>query len=245
MVVKPQVYNAKARATGGGVTAKSVAASDLEDSLMTMSAADMLNVQLKILGDPQFLKQDDCFYSPEALNSAATSGDPRLTPNGSLRTDYGEIYVLLTFRTPVDIDENTGLMNFGPKYKTSVFSGLYRVLTVNSEFQNGQFLQTLNLIRLPNQAAYDYATQDQTGDLQRQNDTTSTTSILTGKPVITDVPPPIPSILSDESTDQKPSQQLIDAANNFDQSPLIDRAQRDLIDLNNSIPATPITTQNI
>ena len=63
--------------------------------------------------------------------------------------------------------------------------------------------------------------------------------------MITDVPPPIPSILSDESTDQKPSQQLIDAANNFDQSPLIDRAQRDLIDLNNSIPATPITTQNI
>jgi hypothetical protein len=244
MVVKPQVYNAKARATGGGVTAKSVAVADLEDSLMTMSAADMLNVQLKILGDPQFLKQDDCFYSPEALNNTP-SGDPRLTPNGSLRTDYGEIYVLLTFRTPVDIDENTGFMNFGPKYRTSVFSGLYRVLTVNSEFQNGQFLQTLNLIRLPNQAAYDYATQDQTGDLQRQNETTSTTSILTGKPVIIDVPPPIPPILSGESTDQKPNQQLIDAANSFAESPLIDRAQRDLIDLNNSIPVTPLTTQNI
>ena len=240
MVVKPQVYNAKARATGGGVTAKAVAAADLEDSLMTMSSADMLNVQLKILGDPQFLKQDDCFYSPEALNNS-NSPDPRLTPNGSIRTDYSEIYVLLTFRTPVDIDENTGLMNFGPKYRTSLFSGLYRILTVSSEFQNGQFVQTLNLIRLPNQAAYDYASQDQISDTQRQDDLTlSTTSIHTGNPIVQNVPTPIPPILIGESLDQRPSQQLIDAANNFDQN-VVEQSQQDLINLNNTVPSILIS----
>jgi hypothetical protein len=240
MVVKPQVYNAKARATGGGVTAKSVAVADLEDSLMTISAADMLNVQLKILGDPQFIKQDDCFYSPAAL-AAGTSSDPRLTPNGSLRTDYGEIYVLLTFRTPIDLDENTGLMNFGPKYRTSLFSGLYRVLTVNSEFQNGQFVQTLNIIRLPNQAAYDYINQNQTDDIQRQTDMTPTViNIHTGKPLVQDVPTPIPSILLSESTDQPTNQQLKDAATNTDQSPVA-QTQQNLINLNNTVPSILIS----
>jgi hypothetical protein len=240
MVVKPQVYNAKARATGGGMTAKSVAVADLEDSLMTASTADMLNVQLKILGDPQFIKQDDCFYTPAAL-AAGVSADPRLTPNGSLRTDYGEIYVLLTFRTPIDLDENTGLMNFGPKYRTSLFSGLYRVLTVTSEFQGGQFVQTLNIIRLPNQAAYDYITQNQLADVQRQTDMTPTiTDIHTGNQLIQDVPTPIPSILISESTDQPPSQQLIDAASNFDQSPIA-QTQQDLINLNNTVPSILIS----
>jgi hypothetical protein len=171
MVVKPQVYNAKARATGGAITAKSVAVADLEDSLMTMSSADMLSVKLSIIGDPQFIKQDDCFYSP--LSSASLSaGDPRLTANGSIRTDYGEIYVSLTFRTPIDVDESTGLMQFGPNFRTSVFSGLYRVLVVQSEFKNGLFTQTLDLIRIPNQVDYDYIQKPRATVSQRSTDIT-------------------------------------------------------------------------
>jgi hypothetical protein len=236
------VYNAKARATGGSMSAKSVAAADLEDSLMTMSAADMLNVQLKILGDPQFLKQDDCFYSPAAL-TAGVSSDPRLTPNGSLRTDYSEIYVLLTFRTPIDLDENTGLMNFGPNYKTSVFSGLYRVLTVTSELSKGQFTQTLNLIRLPNQSAYDYANQLQEDNAQRQNDMIpSLLTTQTVNPVIVqEVPTPSILISSPESIDLQSAQQQL--AGTTDVPSVVSQAQQNLINLNNNIQATPITAQ--
>ena len=172
MVVKPIVYNAKARATGGIINSKNVAVADLEDSLMTLSAADMLSVQLKIIGDPQFIKQDDCFYSP---TQSMDTLDPRLTTNNSLRTDYGEIYVRLMFRTPVDIDEATGLMKFNDKYSTSVFSGIYRVLTVVSEFKQGQFIQTLNLIRLPYQVEFDYGNQPQVSVDQRATDLTPTT----------------------------------------------------------------------
>jgi hypothetical protein len=176
MVMKPQVYNAKARATGGAVSAKDVAVADLEDSLMTLSAADMLNVQLKILGDPQFIKQDDCFFNP-MVAGAVSAADPRLTSNGSIRTDYAEIYVNLTFRTPTDINEGTGLMEFGTNFKTSVFSGLYRVLTVQSEFKGGQFTQTLNLVRLPNQVNYDYVSKPYTSSGQRSSDITPASSV--------------------------------------------------------------------
>jgi hypothetical protein len=172
MVVKPQVFNAQSRSAGTSASAKSVAVADLEDSLMTMSAADMLSVKLKIIGDPQFIKQDDCFYSPIRTN-IPPSADPRLTENNSLRTDYGEIYVSLTFRTPVDVDESIGLMNFGAKYQTSVFSGLYRVLTVESEFKGGQFTQTLDLIRIPNQVDYDYIQKPRTAAGQRDGEITN------------------------------------------------------------------------
>jgi hypothetical protein len=76
--------------------------------------------------------------------------------------DNGEVYVNLTFRTPVDIDETTGLMQFKDKNilgptQTSLFSGLYRVMTITNEFRNGMFTQLLNLIRLPRQDKLDYA----------------------------------------------------------------------------------------
>lgn len=190
MVMKPQVFNAKSRATGGVVSAKTVAVADLEDSLMTLSSADMLNVQLKIIGDPQFIKQDDCFYGPL---TDVVQFDPRLTPNNSLRTDYGEIYVLITFRTPTDLDDSTGMMAFSDNYKSSIFSGIYKVLTVASEFKSGQFTQTLDLIRLPYQADYDYIyppkpeVDERASDLQPQYmnaQASSTPVIAVGTPTM-------------------------------------------------------------
>jgi hypothetical protein len=232
MVMKPQVFNAKSRATGGVVSAKNVAVADLEDSLMTLSSADMLNVQLKIIGDPQFIKQDDCFYSP--LNSNIIQFDPRLTPNNSLRTDYGEIYVLLTFRTPIDIDESTGMTLFNDNYKTSVFSGIYKVLTVASEFRQGQFTQTLDLIRIPYQADYDYVyppkpeVDERASDLQPQfisAATNNTPALSIGTP---------------------PKLSVDDSAQSFKRSPLTEisdqlgslqsRAQKELARVNNLAP---------
>jgi hypothetical protein len=161
LVNKIQVLDARSRASGGSNTAKQVAVADLEASLMTLSQADMLHVKLKILGDPSFIKQDDIFWSPK-LNSQVsenqTNADLRLTPDGSLKTDNGEVRVALTFRTPTDIDESTGMMNFNSKtFKTKVnlFSGLYRVIKVTNEFRNGQFTQTLNLVRLVKQGKLD------------------------------------------------------------------------------------------
>jgi len=240
MVMKPQVYNSRARATGGAISGKMVAVADLEDSLMTLSAADMLNVQLKILGDPQFIKQDDCFYSPTAL-ATQSSNDPRLINSGSLRTDYGEIYVKLVFRTPVDVDESNGLMRFNDNYRTSLFTGIYKVLTVQSEFKNGQFTQNLNLIRLPNQVDYDFVNKTQPESTQRSTDITPTnTSALSANPNILNVGlPKAAGQYISENEPQNSAQSLLKDTLNI--PALIDSAQQRLINVNKTATTTVIT----
>jgi hypothetical protein len=176
LVLKPIVQNSKAQATGGATTARDVAGVDLNDSIMTNSQADLLVVNLKILGDPDFIKQDDVFYRPvlpEELPNIASkpSNDPRLLPNdSSLVMDEGGVYAQLLFRTPTDIDENTGLMKFNPNYKHSVFSGLYNVVQVTSTFSNGQFVQELVLTRLPRQSAFDYVNNSQNNKSDNRNE---------------------------------------------------------------------------
>lgn len=155
-VLKSQVIDARARANNGTITAKQVAVADLRQSLMSMYGADMMGLKLRIIGDPQYIKQDDIFYPPK-IGSEDKTWDPRLvSAGGSLSMDEGEVYVMVKFRTPEDVDESTGLMQFG-QYDSSLFSGMYKILTVVSEFAQGQFLQTLEMVRIPHQDKFDYS----------------------------------------------------------------------------------------
>lgn len=217
MVLKTVVQNSKAQATGGASTAREVAGVDLADSIMTNSQADLLVVNLKILGDPDFIKQDDVFYRPllpEELPNLATkpTSDPRLLPNdGSLVMDSSGLYVQLLFRTPTDIDETTGLMKYNPNYKHSVFSGLYEVITVTSTFSNGRFAQELVLVRLPRQSAYDYVNNTQNNKSDNRNESSQQTQPGLSPPNPNPVPstlisgsgtPASPADLADTATDQ-------------------------------------------
>lgn len=123
-----------------------VAANDFYKSMMTSSRGDMINVDLKIHGDPEFIKQDSVFYSPALASTSITVG----SDTGSLNMDASEIFCNLIFRTPEDINQSTGLYEFGPKNK-NVFSGIYKIIQVTSMFERGQFTQNLELIRLFNQ----------------------------------------------------------------------------------------------
>lgn len=239
VVTKPQVYNAKSRATGGSVDPKTVAVADLEDSLMTLSAADMLNVQLKIVGDPQFLKQDDCFYSPL---TEFTSDDPRLTKNNSIRTDYGEVYVQLYFRTPVDINETNSLYNFGQNYRTSVFSGIYKVLTVKSNFAKGVFTQTLDLIRLPYQPNYDYVGQSQTTNNERSSDITQQ-SIVSQTQQSIPIPTPAESLSKTLESEGLASAQAT-LSRNLTQISALTKDQSALKNILNNVTPKAITRSN-
>jgi hypothetical protein len=152
---KPIIGDTQKHATGGAITVEAITLADVESSLYTTAGGDMLQAKLKIIGDPQYIKQDDIFYPPvlTALSDQVdnTGIDPRLIANGSLHMDQGEIYVQVTVKSPVDIDETTGLMNFDPKYKTSLFSGMYRVLRVENHFSGGKFEQVIDMVRLPRQ----------------------------------------------------------------------------------------------
>ena len=163
LVFRPQVADTQATATGVGNTTKEVIAADNHKSIYSGSKADMLVARVKIIGDPLFIKQDDLFYSPKFIESQKGTLNlgvgSDLTPNNSFRMDSKEIYVQLTVRTPTDIDESTGRYNLDTsKYRTALFSGMYKVLKVDTEFRAGQFTQTLEIIRLFRQKAFDYAT---------------------------------------------------------------------------------------
>lgn len=174
---------------GGAVTPEELTAVDLYDSLLSRDFADMVSVKLKILGDPDFIKQDEVFQ-PRTSNKEITvnqlpSVDPRLLPgNGSLKMDTEALYAQLIFNTPRDYDERTGLLEKLEKNRSSisVFSGLYNIVKIRNNFNGGEFTQELTLARAFNQQFYDYVTgQAKTGD-QREG-TQTNENLPTNSPV--------------------------------------------------------------
>lgn len=120
------------------------AAGDVIRNTQLEARGDMINVKLTILGDPQFIKQDDIFYNLGIGNKSSL-----LTPNNSLFMDDGELYVFVNFRSPVDYDEETGLaIPFANRYSYSEFTGVYKIITIENSFTRGRFQQVLDLVRL-------------------------------------------------------------------------------------------------
>ena len=131
----------------GGLPQASADAGDLQRSLMLGAKGDMITLNLKIVGDPQFIKQDDFFMgqgldmpSSQFLNNSSGS---------SLYMDGGELYVFVNFQSPVDYDETKGIADVTvSRYRYSEFSGVYKIITVENSFSNGKFEQSLNLAKL-------------------------------------------------------------------------------------------------
>jgi hypothetical protein len=120
---------------------------------------DMLNIKVKIVGDPAFIKQDDMLYQPTSKDYksvAFTSSDtkPPVSESGQIIFDSEEVYVQLIVKGVIDIDDATGITNktiilSNGQIANGSFSGVYRVMAVTSEFSKGKFDQTLELIRVP------------------------------------------------------------------------------------------------
>lgn len=161
-------------ATRGG---KAEMVKQLERNILSTIAGDLVSVKLKIIGDPDFIKQDDVFYNPQDIkdlkynnNANKTVTDKRRTPNRSIATDAEDLFVRLTFKTPVDYDKSglaTPLDSSATnKYKSSMFSGLYKITTVKNYFSGGKFEQELDL--------YHYNLQNTPGIDNNTNKTQST-----------------------------------------------------------------------
>ena len=136
--------NKRINTRSAGDSPRAVAAADIMNNQLLDARGDMINVALTIVGDPHFIKQDDILY-----NQNLTVNRSQLSPNNSLYTDNGELYVFLNFLSPIDYDESTGLAI--PKtnpFSYSLFTGVYKVIKVTSKFQAGRFTQVLDLVRL-------------------------------------------------------------------------------------------------
>lgn len=113
------------------------------------SKGDMLEVDLKIAGDP-FWISDSGLGNYIAIPNPA---NPAMTLSGGMNPSGGEILIVINFRTPIDYDGDDGFVKWpmGGFLPVAMFSGVFRVLECRNEFTEGKFIQNLKCVRLPNQ----------------------------------------------------------------------------------------------
>lgn len=128
-------------------------ASDIMKSVYSGARGDMINLKVRIIGDPDFIKQDDIYFNPG--NPNYPSEGEAYSPDGSILTDRGDIFCRVRFKTIVDMDQNTGGIrstlgdNNPQQYLESNFSGVYKIIKVSTELKGGKFEQVLDMIRWP------------------------------------------------------------------------------------------------
>lgn len=255
LAMKPIARNTRATSAGNPSDVRSVASADLAESLMSNTQEDMVVVYLTILGDPDFIKQDELYY----LNNSPieqqhqTTIDPRLLPNNSsLVMDDGGVYVQVLFKVPRDIDDSSGFMKYDANERNSVFSGLYFINTVKSEFSQGKFTQELELVRLPRQIAFDYVGGNNNTTSERPAETAGSNTLG----VTVDAPtPPSESVTgggaaastadaADSTTNQTPGQDQPAAQANNATPPAESQEQKDLKAVKDTAPVVAISDQN-
>ena len=133
------------------------------------SRGDMINVKLKILGDPDFIKQDDIFYNSFFFQK----NDIRISNNGgSLWMDTGNLTIQLNINSPVDYDDTFGVAipnrdAYGGLFTFNAFSGIYKIITIENVFSRGKFEQVLDIVRSPIQSLVQLRNTDAT--IQQNN----------------------------------------------------------------------------
>lgn len=125
---------------GGGLeTEHTRAARQFHDAIT--SAAGMISLDLKIIGDPYWISQ-----SGTGNYTSTPTQYQNLNKDGTVNYQTSEVDVMVNFRTPVDLNQSTGLYDFGKSTKSApvlTWSGLYQVTKVTSNFVGGQFTQVL------------------------------------------------------------------------------------------------------
>jgi hypothetical protein len=109
---------------------------------------EMYTLKMEIMGDPYWIAQSG------TGNYTSTPVDENLNNDGSVNYQTGEVDIIVNFRTPIDINQSTGLYNFGGQSKTAPviqFSGFYQITQLTSTFAGGTFKQRLEGFRRPGQ----------------------------------------------------------------------------------------------
>jgi hypothetical protein len=125
-------------------------ASNIIKEQLSNPEADLINLELDILGDPYYLMQED--FNPEFFSADTTNSYTKV--DGSIDANSGMVYLKVNFKTPVDFNDDTGRfegIGGKGKYDASFFGGFYRLINIESNFEEGRFTQRLNMVRLRHQ----------------------------------------------------------------------------------------------
>lgn len=154
----------KAKGGGGSTSTEKEVAEAFHSAFVKGSSADLISVDLEILGDPYWIV-DSGISNYFAKPADKVGSDLSLvTEDGTMNYEGNDVYIYLTFKTPVDINEGNGLYDFpGGAAVDSPFSGIYRVVQCENSFNDGLFKQKLKCIRMPGQPS-DYGGEKLTPD---------------------------------------------------------------------------------
>ena len=118
---------------------------------------DLMQLKLRIWGDPYYIS--DSGVGNYNSSGAGKGGKAMIDPRGQMVYKSKQVYINITFRTPIDVGYN-GVMEFNQaqdndtkaSHQLEKFSGIYWVTNVNSSFSGGKFEQELTLLRQRNQS---------------------------------------------------------------------------------------------
>lgn len=131
---------------GAEVHPETQVARTMNDAIVN-SDVDLVMAEMDIWGDPYYIAD-----SGMGNYNAGAGESANIDENGAMDYQYGEVDVLVNFRTPIDIGKD-GQMQF-PELGTQVvgqFSGLYQVTMVRNKISQNKFTQMLTMLRRRNQ----------------------------------------------------------------------------------------------
>lgn len=150
------------------------------------SGADLVELNLEILGDPSYIQNHDIRHA-----TLASQGFPAMDPQTRALNPDREWHVTVEFRNPTDINEVTGLYEgFGVNEEgvavvtAPTMSGIYKAIEVRSKFNNGVFSQSLQLVRerLQTASLADAKEQDPSKNVAANNSATGKLNKQGGEP---------------------------------------------------------------
>ena len=156
----PSLIAASSNGSGVADTERKVAEM-FNNAFINSTTADLIQVDLEILGDTYWMVESgfaNHFVEP-------TNPTDQILSDGTVNYEGSDVFIYISFRTPVDIDtENlgSGLYKF-PAGSVSPFSGIYKVTKCLNKFSDGNFTQELRCIRMQGQAL-DYGGEALPGD---------------------------------------------------------------------------------
>ena len=142
---------------GGNETMATRAARQFNDVIN--SKVELVNINLEIIGDPYYIVQ-----SGLGTYIAKPTQFKNLKYDGTADHQSGEVDIKLHFRSPIDINQTTGLYDFNTVSKDAPvlgFTGFYKVISVTNKFRGGTFTQSIEGLRRSGQDIPTQATPDQ------------------------------------------------------------------------------------
>ncbi len=156
------------KTVSAGVNKGSTTALDQRLDALSNPTADMVVLNMTIMGDPAYIGQSQ-FIPTTAKKDVLEANKKKLQFSSGNRTiwnkifgnynmGFGDTVVKLNFRSPTDLNDKTGVYELA-KDEQIAFSGFYRVHQVTNTFEEGQFTQNLLMSRFHNQGAKPYVPQ--------------------------------------------------------------------------------------